>query len=187
MRHDGAMLQQNASVWKGASSLAAAKAELCKGVAPEDDGIRSRGMRSVATVGCARTASGGGGDGLFTRFAALVRGDRGGDRGAPLTYSTRSRGIPAARLSRSAPMKMKKGGATRGVAMEVEETRGVAMDVDFDESLASSGASEVGRMYGEVVAASAPEKATSLKSNVLVEDEISFEQVKRIMARKSAK
>ena len=33
----------------------------------------------------------------------------------------------------------------------------------------------------------APVEAKSLKSNVLVEEEISYEQVKRIMARKSAK
>merc|ERR1719463_920547 len=40
MRHDGAMQQKNATVWKGASSLAAAKVELCKSVDPEDE-IRS--------------------------------------------------------------------------------------------------------------------------------------------------
>jgi hypothetical protein len=143
MRHDGAMKQMNASVWKGSSSLAAAKMELCKSVPEshmEDDVVSaSAELRSAASFSKRKAKKGL----MSSMMPSLFAGSA-----APASAAPES----ARPSMRSARMPMPEGARclSRGVAEE-------------------------------------PPEAASVKSNVLVEDEISYDQVKRIMAKKSVK
>jgi hypothetical protein len=165
MRHDGAMMQKNATVWKASSSLAAAKMELCKTVEGGslemmDEGDLmpdelSRSATSFSTPSRSRAARG-----LSWMMSPLTGGS------AESTVRSRA---PALKKKAAAPMRSR------------------AMPRDSSSlSAAECEAMPAARGFGGI-AASAPVEEKSLKSNVLVEDEISFDQVKRIMARKSAK
>jgi hypothetical protein len=144
MRHDGAMIQKNSSVWKGASSLAAAKSELCKSI-PADD--------PADFTECAEVMMKGGAS--FSR-----------SRGLGSTF----RSMPAAALS------ARSSGVRKSKKMAMPEVARMSED-----------AFECRGGFDEALEASAPVGAASVSHNVLVEDEISYDQVKRIMARKSVK
>lgn len=148
MRHDGAIKQKHASVWKASGSLAAAKKELCKTVAEED-------LRAPVSPSSDAAA------GLFASSGSYR--SRRASRGflgsmLPSFMTEEAGGAPPRESVRSAPMAMK---SKRSVRMP--------------------------EAYPEAARSDPYEEATSVKSNVLVEDEISYEQVQRIMKRKSAK
>jgi hypothetical protein len=158
MRHDGAMKQMNASVWKGASSLAAAKMELCKS-APESDMEddvmpASEELRSAASFSRGKKSKSKKGF-MSSMMPSFVRA----------SAEPESASVPSApmRVRAAAPAMM----SARSMSARSMSARAASRSEPMDMPLA-------------------PE-ATSVKSNVLVEDEISYDQVKRIMAKKSAK
>jgi hypothetical protein len=187
MRHDGAMKQKNASVWKSASSLSAAKMELSKTVeAPGADGFDYP---------------------LFEPMSASLlayRGEEEAVRSASFskpsacTVSTASFSKPS-RVARglswmmSPFMKESKPAPCPPEADARMKKRSVRGSLRTAEARMASpppvlrAAMPMAADCGGIMSKSAPEEATSVKSNVLVEEGISYDQVKRIMARKSAR
>jgi hypothetical protein len=172
MRHDGAMKQQNASVWKGATSLAAAKMELCKTVAPGDlaEDMLSDYMDDDDLVKSSKS---------FSRPSRAAKGLSW--LMSPFTRESTTAAAPTPEFAtRSASCKARRSGPMVLSGPVPPKKKAPAPMLRKAMPLSPGG-------FGEVMAASAPEEAKSLESNVLVEDEISYNQVKRIMARKSAK
>merc|ERR1719379_3072179 len=176
MRHDGAMQQSNASVWKGASSLAAAKMELCKTMKDTP----SRGDFDMGEMDYdVRCAS----DDLSESAASFSKKKRSGAaKGLGWLMSPFTGGSAKS--------------VTRGPAVATRsKARSRAVEEEHVRSASPAFAARGGGMMAAPMCAAAavpmsapaPVEAKSLKSNVLVEEEISYDQVKRIMKRKSAK
>jgi hypothetical protein len=160
MQHDGAMKQKNSSVWKGASSLRAAKIKLCKTEAAEED---IRGMDSFAceSYGEAKESM------PYEELASFTKSSAGpaGLRSMIPSFMKKKKSAPAPRASEVTPRAASRsGGGPVRRSMPV-----IAAAIAAPMSMEAS------------------EPAKSVKSNVLVEEDISYDQVKRIMARKSAK
>jgi hypothetical protein len=184
MRHDGGMVYQAASVasvWKGAKSLSAAKEEVCEkgghAIDAMDDAPRMRcaelSVRSARPGSkMKKAAPSARGVGLMgSMMPGAVRSLFGGS--APSADPDSMPPKPASMMPRS--------GLDRGMSLK----KGGRMSRRFEEDEPMCASEST--MESEPEIAMAPMEAKSVKSNVLVEDEISYDQVKRIMARKSKK
>jgi len=158
MRHDGGMVQKHASVWKGVTSLSAAKKELCE----KEGASMDMPAPSLAMASGMKSSSRS-----FAKKKSVAKGFLGSMFGGSFGESSAK-------------------GGTRAMARAPMESMESVMEASMtaDDDVFARGMPAMASM---AMPMSAPVEAKSVKTNVLVEDEISYDQVKRIMARKSKK